>query len=233
MRRRKNGLAVASVIWRTYWPLRAFSRNESGCRISIMAKSTGLNRDSHEIWIGESGALIRNWRRVDAEAMLLGVTRTRCRRVEAGSRHGARRAKWFEVSPSSAIKWMQRRPGDRKYRPKRSGGSISPLEVHADFLVSLIAGRPDLTLDEIVVAMRKRRIAGSRTRCGASFTDTISASKKPCGRRSKSEPMWPAHGGVGCESKTRLTRLDWRLSTRPLPRPTWCGFAAAVGAVCD
>jgi hypothetical protein len=38
-----------------------------------------------------------------------------------------------------------------------------PLETHADFLLRLIAEQPDFTLDEIVVAMRKRRIAGSRS----------------------------------------------------------------------
>lgn len=82
--------------------------------------------------------------------------------VESGaSRREA--AEWFEVSPSSAIKWMQRRRATGSIAAKPSGGSISPLEEHADFLLSLIAGRPDLTLDEIVVAMRKRRIAGSRS----------------------------------------------------------------------
>ena len=81
--------------------------------------------------------------------------------VESGaSRREA--AEWFEVSPSSAIKWMQRRRATGSIAPKPSGGSISPLEEHADFLLSLIAGRPDLTLDEIVVVMRKRRIAGPR-----------------------------------------------------------------------
>jgi transposase len=37
------------------------------------------------------------------------------------------------------------------------------LEKHADFLLGLIAEQPDMTLDEIVAAMRKRRIAGSRS----------------------------------------------------------------------
>ena len=64
-----------------------------------------------------------------------------------------------------------------------SGGSISPLEAHADFLLVLIADQPDLTLDEIVAAMRKRRIAGSRSavwrffeRHSISFKKTISDS---------------------------------------------------------
>jgi hypothetical protein len=36
-----------------------------------------------------------------------------------------------------------------------------PLEKHADWLLRLIGEQPDLTLDEVVAAMRKRRIAGS------------------------------------------------------------------------
>jgi hypothetical protein len=47
--------------------------------------------------------------------------------VESGaSRREA--ADWFEVSPSSAIKWMQRRQATGSIAPKPSGGSISPLE---------------------------------------------------------------------------------------------------------
>ena len=72
-------------------------------------------------------------------------------------------ANWFEVSPSSAIKWMQRRQATGSIAPKPSGGSISPLKAHAAFLFTLIARQPDLTLDEIVAAMHKRRIAGSRS----------------------------------------------------------------------
>src|SRR5947208_9411555 len=82
--------------------------------------------------------------------------------VESGaSRREA--AEWFDVSPSSAIKWMQRRQATGSIAAKPSGGSISPLEAHAAFLFVLIARQPDLTLDEIVAAMHKRRIAGSRS----------------------------------------------------------------------
>jgi transposase len=69
--------------------------------------------------------------------------------VESGaSRREA--ADWFEVSPSSAIKWMQRRRATGSYAPKPSGGTISPLEAHAAFLFALIARQAGLTLDEIV-----------------------------------------------------------------------------------
>ena len=82
--------------------------------------------------------------------------------VESGaSRREA--ADWFDVSPSSAIKWMQRRQATGSIAPKPSGGSVSPLEAQATFLFALIARQPDLTLDEIVVAMHRRRIGGSRS----------------------------------------------------------------------
>jgi transposase len=34
---------------------------------------------------------------------------------------------------------------------------------HADFLLTLVAEQPDLTLDEIVTIMRKHKIRGKRT----------------------------------------------------------------------
>src|SRR5437667_6959689 len=83
--------------------------------------------------------------------------------VEAGaSRREA--AEYYEISASSAIKWMQRWHATGSVAPKPSGGSVSPLEKHGRWLLALIAKQPDLTLDEIVAAMRKGRIACS-TRC--------------------------------------------------------------------
>jgi transposase len=101
-------------------------------------------------------------------------------------------AEWFEVSPSSAIKWKQRRQATGSVAAKPSGGSISPLEAHADFLLSLIAGQADLTLDEIVVAMRKRRIAGSRSAVWRFFQrHNISVKKKPAGGGAKASRRSP------------------------------------------
>ena len=74
-------------------------------------------------------------------------------RVVDAVKSGASRreaAEWFDVSASSAIKWMQRRRATGSIAPKPSGGSISPLEAHAAFLFVLIARQPDQTLDEIV-----------------------------------------------------------------------------------
>src|SRR6187455_1053636 len=82
--------------------------------------------------------------------------------VEGGaSRREA--AEEFEVSASTAIIWVKcfRETGRCAAKPR--GGSISPLEEHADFLLSLIEKEPDLTLDEMVLTMRRHRILGSRT----------------------------------------------------------------------
>jgi transposase len=83
-------------------------------------------------------------------------------RVESGS---SRReaADQFEVSPSSAIKWVAAYRATGSCAAKPQGGSTSPLEEHADFLLALIEAQPDVTLDEVVCAMRKGRIPGSRT----------------------------------------------------------------------
>ena len=76
-------------------------------------------------------------------------------RREAAERYG--------ISPSVVVIWVQRFEETGSVAAKPSGGSTSPLEQHAEFLLDLIVDQPDLTLDEIVAAMRKRRIAGSRS----------------------------------------------------------------------
>jgi transposase len=56
--------------------------------------------------------------------------------IEAVEMEGASRreaAERFDISVSSAVKWVQRWDESRSAAPKpRGGSSISPLEVHAD-----------------------------------------------------------------------------------------------------
>src|SRR5260370_23426711 len=78
----------------------------------------------------------------------------------ASTREAAER---YGISASVVVIWAQRFEKTGSVAAKPSGGSTSPLEDHAEFLLALIAERPDLTLDEIVLAMEKRRIAGSRS----------------------------------------------------------------------
>ena len=61
--------------------------------------------------------------------------------VETGaSRHDA--AKRFEVSVSSAIKWLQRWHESRSAAPKPRGGSVSPLEEFATAILALVELSP-------------------------------------------------------------------------------------------
>jgi len=81
--------------------------------------------------------------------------------VSGGSRREA--AEHFEVSPSTAVNWVKCFQETGRCAAAPHGGSTSPLEEHAEWLLTLVARQPDLTLDEVVCAMRKHRIPGSRT----------------------------------------------------------------------
>jgi transposase len=93
---------------------------------------------------------------VDLRARVIEDVETGASRREAAERYG--------ISPSAVVIWVQRFEETGSVAAKPSGGSISPLEQHAEFLLGLIANQPDLTLDEIVAAMRKRRLGKRRRR---------------------------------------------------------------------
>jgi transposase len=106
-------------------------------------------------------------------------------RVEAGaSRREA--AEYYEISASAAVKWVKRFHETGSCAAKACGGSTSPLEKHADFLLTLVAEQPDLTLDEIVTIMRKHKISGKRTSAWRFFQrHKITFKKKPAGGRAR------------------------------------------------
>ena len=124
---------------------------------------------------------------VDLRARVIEDVETGVSRREAAERYG--------ISPSVVVIWVQRFEETGSAAAKPSGGSISPLEQHAEFLLGLIAEQPD-TLDEIVAAMRKRRIAGSRSavwrffaRRNISFKkNSVRGGAEACGR----SPRTPA-----------------------------------------
>ena len=89
----------------------------------------------------------------------------RMRVVEAVEGGASRRevAELYGISPSVVVIWMQRWNETGSIEAKPSGGSVSPLDEHAGFLLALIVEQPDMTLDEIVVAMSRAGIEGSRT----------------------------------------------------------------------
>jgi transposase len=106
----------------------------------------------------------------------------RARVIEAIESGASRReaADRYELSVSVVVLWTQRWEQTGSFAAKPSGGSISPLEKHSEWLLALVAEQPDLTLIEIVAAMRKRRIKGSRSAVWRFFDrHGISFKKKP------------------------------------------------------
>ena len=126
---------------------------------------------------------------VDLRARVIEDVETGASRREAAERYG--------ISPSVVVIWVQRFEETGSVAAKPSGGSISPLEQHAEFLLGLIANQSDLTLDEIVAAMRKRRMAGSRSAVWRFFARRNISCKKnsvrggadACGRSPRSPAL--------------------------------------------
>ncbi len=112
---------------------------------------------------------------IDLRGRVVEEVESGASRREAAERYG--------LSPSVVVIWMQRFEETGSVAAKPSGGSVSPLEEHAEWLLAVIAEQPDVTLDEIVAAMCKRRIAGSRSAVWRFFDrHKISFKKKSAGR---------------------------------------------------
>ena len=79
---------------------------------------------------------------------------------EGATRHEAAEP---AVSVSSAVRWHQAWRNEGTYDAKPCGGSRSPLDNYLEEIVALVEEQQDRTLDEIVAAMHKRKIPGSRT----------------------------------------------------------------------
>src|SRR5215475_679229 len=124
-------------------------------------------------------------------------------RVESGaSRREA--AEHYEVSASTAVTWVKCFRESGRCAAKPRGGSVSPLEEHKEFLLALIDEQPDLTLDEVVCAMRKYKVPGSRTAVWRFFQHHKIAFKKKLAR-----------GGAGARGRGAGTpTLEAR--TRPI-----------------
>jgi len=111
--------------------------------------------------------------------------------VEMGaSRHEA--ADRFEISVSSAVKWLQRWRESRSAAPKPRGGSVSPLERRAERILAVIAEHPDLTLMETVAELRRWRIRTSKSALSRFFDrHNVTFKKKPASRRTGASGRGP------------------------------------------
>jgi transposase len=80
---------------------------------------------------------------------------------EGATRYEA--AERFGVSVSSAVRWHQDWRNEGRFEAKLWGGSRSQLDDYAEQILEIVAEQRDRTLDEIVAAMHKHRLPGSRT----------------------------------------------------------------------
>ena len=106
-------------------------------------------------------------------------------------------ARRFEVSASSAIKWMQRWRQAGSIAAKPTGGDRRShrIDAHKDYLLVLVAEKPDLTLDEVQKRLREdKQFAAARAtlwrffrRHGISFKKTLRAAEQ--GRRRGARAM--------------------------------------------
>jgi transposase len=82
--------------------------------------------------------------------------------VEEGATR-AEAAERFGISVATAVRWHQSWRNEGRLEAKPYGGSQSPLEDYGEEILALIEEQRDRTLDEIVAAMHKNHIPGSRT----------------------------------------------------------------------
>jgi len=126
--------------------------------------------------------------------------------VESGaSRREA--AEQFGISVSSSIRWLDEWVKDGRAEAKARGGSRSPLEDHAAWLLALVAERPDLTLEEVVAQMGKQGIGGSRTAVWR-FFERHDVSFKKNAVRQRAKPGRRSPSASTLDPATALARHD-------------------------
>jgi transposase len=81
-------------------------------------------------------------------------------------------AEHYGISPSIAVLWAQRWNATGSIEARPTGGSVSPLEDHAAFLLALVTEQPDLTLNGSLQRWPRSGSSVAALRCGVSTIDT-------------------------------------------------------------
>ena len=149
-----------------------------------------------------------------------------------GSGSSARSAaKVFSVSASSAVKWAQRwrSSGQVEASPVR-GHRRSPLLDHADWLLCLIAGQADLTLEEIHERIGERGVSTSVSSLwrffdgrGISFKKSVHASEQLRPDVALAREAWR-------QTNPRSIRPKWSSSMKQARTPRWRACAVVANA---
>jgi len=147
--------------------------------------------------------------------------------IEAATKTGVsirKVARRFEVSASSAIKWVQhwREAGIRVAKPTGGDRRSHRIAAHKDYLLALIAANPDLTLVEVQKRLRddKQCAAGLASLWRFYHRHGISFKKNRCAPPSKNARTLPRRASNGAPPKARSIRASWCSSTKLEPPPT-------------
>src|SRR5438552_325135 len=158
--------------------------------------------------------------------------------IEAVEKGASRReaAEHFDVSVSSAIKWLQRWHESKSAAPKPRGGSVSPLEEFAAQILALVAEQPDLTLVEIVAKLRKQRIRTSRSslwrfldRHDITLKKSLQATERQRADVARARRRWMRAQGLF--DPARLVFIDETAVSTNMVRLCCVGAASARSAV--
>jgi transposase len=102
-------------------------------------------------------------------------------------------AKRFDVSVSTAVRWVQRWRLEGQVEARAMGGDHrSRLKEHRSLVLELIARQPDLTLQEIRSALASSGITvGLMTVWRFLAAHKLTLKKRACTPPSKTAPTWP------------------------------------------
>jgi transposase len=117
--------------------------------------------------------------------------RTRVLAAIAGGMSCRQAGERFGVSASSAIRWRARERAQGDAQPKALGGDrrSARIEAQAGVILDLVAKRPDLTLDEIRMALGERGVTFSIAALWRFFErHRITLKKRPRMRPSRIAP---------------------------------------------
>jgi transposase len=128
----------------------------------------------------------------------------------------------FDVSVSSAIRWVQRWRAEGHARPRAMGGDRrSRLGEHRARVLQLVAQQPDLTLQEIRSALAASGITvGLSTVHRFLGAHKLTRKKRPYTRPSRTARMSPRLGASSSAASRRSIPSAWSSSTRPGPPRT-------------
>lgn len=109
----------------------------------------------------------------------------------------------FRIGASTAVRWAQRFKATGSVEAKPSGGDLRSraIEAHKDWLLELVAEKPDLTLEDI-----RGRLAAEKT-----FAASVSVLWRFFRRHRVSFKKKPARGGAGqrrCQGSARGVAWD-------------------------